>query len=255
MWADYDVDYSAALRDENFLAWREAGARRKAQNVVRVCRRIKVQSAIEIGCGTGAVLRNLQELGFAARYACADVSAAAVQHTQQSCGIPISDAFVGSANNLPFQDAAFDAAILSHVVEHLNEPVAALWEASRVARYVIVEVPTEEVLSNFIRTKVLKRPYASIEGAGHVQFWSPSSVESFLRRDCAFEILGRHRDLIDKELEYFGKKGVGLAKPFLKQTLKAAVSAGVYARLLTTHVTFLCRKPVSSQHSSNDRSI
>jgi len=252
MWTNYETDYGAALRDERFLAWRETGALQKAQNIVRVCRGVPVESAIEIGCGTGAVLKNLQRLGFARRFACADVSAAAVQHTQRSCAIADSDAFVGPANELPYRDSAFDVAILSHVVEHLRDPVAALLEASRVARFVVVEVPTEDVLSNAIRTKVLKRPYASIEDAGHVQFWSPRSVEAFLERECGLQILARHRDVIAKDIEYFGKTGIALAKPFLKQTLKAMVPQSVYMRLLTTHSTFLCQKMDSQVGSSNE---
>jgi hypothetical protein len=59
---EYEADYGVALKDEAFVRWREAGARQKEENVVKVCGGIQVTSAIEIGCGSGAVLKRLQEL-------------------------------------------------------------------------------------------------------------------------------------------------------------------------------------------------
>ncbi len=65
MWQDYEATYQSALQDSEFLSWRERGARRKAENVVRLCQGIDAPSMIEIGCGTGAVLRILQAMKFA----------------------------------------------------------------------------------------------------------------------------------------------------------------------------------------------
>jgi SAM-dependent methyltransferase len=243
MWQDYGTSYSDALRDEAFVAWRGIGARQKALNIVRVCSGIKVQSAIEIGCGTGAVLRFLHTMNFAQQYACVDVALPAVQFVQKTCGDFVQRAFVGLADALPFQDAVFDVAILTHVVEHLQNPVPAIREAARVAGYVVIEVPIEKVLSNMIRTKVLRRPYASAEGAGHVQFWSPKSVLTFLEQECGLTILEHNSDLISKEIEFYGKRGLKLAKPLFKQTMKAALPDALYSRLLTTHATFLCTGP------------
>jgi len=241
MWQDYQTNYSGALGDEEFLTWRQAGARQKAQNIVRVCRSIQVQSAIEIGCGTGAVLQFLHRMHFARQYTAVDVAPSAVQFVCETCGDFVERALVGSADALPFEDASFDVAILTHVVEHLHDPAAAIREAARVARYVVVEVPTEKVLSNMLRTKLLRRPYASAAGAGHVQFWSPSSALAFLEKECDLEILAHKCDRISRDLEFYGQSGLKLAKPILKQTLKTMLPNAVYSRLLTTHATFLCR--------------
>lgn len=249
MWKDYEEGYSTALRDEAFLAWRETGARQKALNVVRVCRSLEVKSVLEIGCGTGAVLKMLEAMGFANVYAGIDVSFSAIQFARNSSSILFQHAFVGLAGALPFRNSAFDVAILSHVLEHLHDPIPAVREASRVAQFVVVEVPTEKVLSNFIRTKILRGPYASIAGAGHVQFWSPSSITAFLQKDCGLEIIAHNLDLISMESEIYAKKGLRLTKPLLKQALKVALPGALYSRLLTTHATYLCRSP---QLQSND---
>ncbi|MGB2653645.1 MAG: class I SAM-dependent methyltransferase, partial [Candidatus Acidiferrum sp.] len=183
MWTDYDSGYREALRDESFLAWRDAGARQKASNIAQVCQKIPVSSVLEIGCGTGAVLRELGSINFAKRYTATDISAAAVEFTRQSCGSLLSGAFVASADSLPFPEKSFSVAILSHVIEHLEHPDCAVRGAARVADYVVIEVPTERVVSNTIRTRILGHPFASAAAAGHVQFWSSSSIASFLEQD------------------------------------------------------------------------
>jgi len=254
MWKDYEASYSVALSDDGFLAWREAGARQKARNIFHICRGIKIKSAIEIGCGTGAVLWALRSLNFAEEYACTDVSSAAVHFVRQLCEDFAQRAVVGSADALPFDDNVFDVAILTHVIEHLDDPLSAVREASRIARYVVIEVPTEKVLSNMVRTKVLGRAYASIEGAGHVQFWSPGTISTFLKRDCGLEILARHTDLISREVEFYGKKRFSLAKPFFKEALKTVLPGRLYSQLLTTHVAFLCRRLDSGQQIANSTS-
>jgi SAM-dependent methyltransferase len=242
MWTDYNAAYRNSLHDGKFLAWREAGARQKAINIVEVCRKIPVSSALEIGCGTGSVLRALGSLQFANRYVATDISVAAVEFAKQSCGSLLSEAYVGLADSLPFPDKSFSVAILSHVIEHLENPVCAVRDAARVAEYVVIEVPTERVLSNTIRTKILGKPFLSAAEAGHVQFWSSRSITSFLEQDCGQEILSRHRDLLSREVEFHGRKNRRRAKPLIKGALKGFIPGWIYSRLLTTHATFLCRE-------------
>jgi SAM-dependent methyltransferase len=255
MWTDYNTAYTEALSDESFLAWREAGARQKAANIARVCRNIPVTSVLEIGCGTGAVLRELGSMHFANRYAAMDISAAAIEFTQRSCGSLLSEAHVGPADTLPFPEKSFSVAILSHVIEHLENPASAVRAAARVAQYVVIEVPIERVLSNAIRTRLLGKPFASAAGAGHVQFWSSRSIANFLAQDCNQEILSRERDLLSSEVEYYGKTGVRKVKPLIKEAMKSVIPGWIYAQLLTTHATFLCRELASDETKSGDAEI
>lgn len=244
MWQDYEATYRDALNDAEFLSWREAGAQKKAQNIVRVCHDMEVASMIEIGCGTGAVLRSLHAMNFAREYCCTDLSASAVAFAVTSCTDFTPRAVVGPADDLPFADGTFSVAVLSHVLEHLDNPLAALREATRIARFVVVEVPTEKVFYSFVKTKVLFRPYASMAEAGHVQFWSPSSIARFLMQDAGLEILSRGVDLLEEETDSTGgRDGV---KTRIKRKLRSALPAFLYSRLLTTHATFLCRKAEGS---------
>lgn len=241
-WTDYDGGYRRALGDSAFLAWRAVGARQKALNIVHVCRGVSVSAVLEIGCGTGAVLGGLESMNFAEKYVASDVSLEAVEFVRRSCGRFLDGAFVGSAGSLPFRDKQFSIAVLSHVIEHLEDPVSAVRDAVRIAEYVVIEVPTEKVLSNFLRRKVLGQPYASAEAAGHVQFWSPRSIEHFLEGTCNLEIVARHTDFLCHQLEFYGKRGTRKVKPHIKGVLKRVIPGRIYTQLLTTHATFLCRE-------------
>jgi SAM-dependent methyltransferase len=239
MWQDYEASYRSALQDPEFLAGRELGARKKALNIVRVCQEIEATSLVEIGCGTGAVLRMLHSMQFAQKYCCIDISFSAVGFAVKSCDAFTPRAVVGRADALPFPDGAFSVAVLSHVIEHLDDPRSALREAARIARFVVVEVPTENVLCSFIKRKVLFRPYASIAEAGHVQFWSPASIASFLTREADMQILNRGLDVLDEDSDSGISAG---AKAHVKRTLRSALPAFLYSRLLATHAVFLCRR-------------
>lgn len=240
-WTDYDGGYRRALGDSAFLAWRAAGARQKALNIARVCRGVSVSAVLEIGCGTGAVLGELESMCFAEKYVASDVSLEAVEYVRRSCGRFLDGAFVGSAGSLPFRDKQFSIAVLSHVIEHLQDPVSAVRDAARIAEYAVIEVPTEKVLSNFLRGRILGQPYASAAAAGHVQFWSPWSIEHFLEGTCGLKIVARHTDFLCHQLEFHGRKGARKAKPLIKGVLKRVIPGRIYTQLLTTHATFLCR--------------
>jgi hypothetical protein len=74
----------------------------KTRDRCKSARRIQVTSAIEIACGTGAVLKRLQELRFAKHFACVDVLHSAVTFARNVCGNSMSNACVASATALPF---------------------------------------------------------------------------------------------------------------------------------------------------------
>lgn len=241
MWPDYEQQYREVLKDPSFLLWRSKGAKYKARNIVAVCKGISIQSVLEIGCGTGDVLRELTNLDLANSYAGTDVSMAALTAARNKLSGKFSGGFVSDATNLPLPDKAYSVAILSHVLEHLDQPARAAAEASRVADFVVAEVPTEKVATNWIRKTLLGREYASVAEAGHIQFWSPRSFVKFLQNDCGLEILALQRESISKEEDLFGKRGIAKAKPLLKHLLQALLPPFLRIWIFTTHTTVLCR--------------
>jgi ubiquinone/menaquinone biosynthesis C-methylase UbiE len=83
---------------------------------------------LDIGCGTGAHL-----LVFRDDYGCdvAGIDASARMLGEAQAKLPVADLRQGLAEELPFADAAFDAALMMLVVQHLDRP-RAFAEARRV---------------------------------------------------------------------------------------------------------------------------
>lgn len=91
-----------------------------------------VTSAIDIGCGPGALTEVLiGRLGAGAVSAC-DPSESFLAAVRERC--PGVDVRPGSAERLPFPDAAFDAALAQLVVHFVHDPDQAAGEMRRVVR-------------------------------------------------------------------------------------------------------------------------
>jgi SAM-dependent methyltransferase len=90
------------------------------------------QRALDVGCGPGALTAQLVErLGISAVRAI-DPSPSFVAATRARC--PGVDVRAGAAEQLPFADGAFDAALAQLVVHFMTDPVAGLAEMARVTR-------------------------------------------------------------------------------------------------------------------------
>nr|HPG89590.1 class I SAM-dependent methyltransferase [Hyphomicrobium sp.] len=87
---------------------------------------------LEIGCGTGATGALALSEGCCARYVGVELFEAAASEAREV----LSDVVTGDVETLEFnwQPAAFDAIILSEVLEHLVEPGATLRKLSRFVR-------------------------------------------------------------------------------------------------------------------------
>lgn len=100
---------------------------------------------------------------------------------------PVAGSFADIAA-LPFADDQFDLILGIEVLEHVNDPEAALREIERVARRdVVLSVPREPIwrVANVARGK-----YLSSFGntPGHVQHWSSGGFTA---------LVGRHFDVLD----------------------------------------------------------
>jgi SAM-dependent methyltransferase len=171
-------------------AWRALGARGKADHVETLVARVSTArgSAVEIGCGDGALLAELERRRIFEELSGFDVSARAVQIAGDRALSSVRTLEVFDGSRLPVADRSYDVAILSHVLEHVAEPRALLVEAARVAPWVIVEVPLEDNLSG---RRASKR--SASEGIGHIQELSRPAVRALL----AEAGLGIRDDLLD----------------------------------------------------------
>jgi SAM-dependent methyltransferase len=173
-----DVQERVSAQYQHYYAdgpseWRRLGALDKAANIIALCAGLPVKSVVEIGAGDGSVLARLSELGFGETLHAVEISSSGVEVIRQRA-IPRlvrCDLFDGS--RIPHDSGRFDLAVLSHVIEHVEHPRQLLYEAARIARWVFVEVPTED----------MSRRAADYvpDAVGHINFFSPRTIRWLLQ--------------------------------------------------------------------------
>lgn len=105
--------------DDRELLWRRQGAIDKASNIQQLLAGEPVETVLEVGCGTGAVLAEVARRGIGYSHVGVDVADPADHADRQALGM---DMRCYDGKTLPFADASFDLVRASHVIEHVPEP-------------------------------------------------------------------------------------------------------------------------------------
>lgn len=122
--------------------------------VAALAARERPASVLDAGCGEGFVTERLPGERVAGIDACPGALEAAARRA------PHAELRAGDVHRLPYADREFDLVVCTEVLEHLEDPRAALRELRRVARRaVIVTVPHEPFfrLGNLARGRHVRR--------------------------------------------------------------------------------------------------
>ena len=89
------------------------------------------QTVLDVGCGSGILTQELAE-----RLGAASVAAVDPSPLVEACKarVPEADVREGAAENLPWPDGTFDAALAQLVIHFLEDPVVGLAEMRRIVR-------------------------------------------------------------------------------------------------------------------------
>lgn len=160
-------------------AWLELGSGMKADSI-QLLMRVSgdaPRTMVELGCGTGAVIRECRRRGLARSYSAVDYSPIALERLrgedpsiQTICADLTAQSFA-----LP-QHA--DLLVCTHVVEHLEDPLTFL-RGVRSLDFTscVIEVPLEDLLVGRLKALVKDRRK---NAAGHIQFFTANSFERLL---------------------------------------------------------------------------
>jgi SAM-dependent methyltransferase len=223
---NYDAYY------EGESTWRALGAIGKVQNVVDLCRDIPHRRILDIGSGEGALLQRFSDVSFGEELYSLEISQSAITAIHQRNITRVRECRLFDGYAIPYKSRQFDLAILSHVVEHTEYPRKLLYEASRVADYVFVEVPLEDTM--------MLKPDFVFDSVGHINFYSRKTIRRLVQT-CDLRVLSQVVTNPSRAVyEYqFGRKGT--LKYMLKECLLRAAEPWA-CQLFTYHCSMVCAR-------------
>lgn len=226
-----EPELRTAYRYAGESEWCRLGAIDKVDNVVRLCRDVPHASLLDVGAGEGSLLSRMAEIGFGETYTAIEVSETGLEAIRRRGLSRLAECRLFDGERIPYADGKFDLAILSHVVEHVENPRKLLYEAKRVARHVFVEVPLEDNLR-------LPRDFVA-DDLGHINAYTQKTVRRLLQ-SCGLEVLDQIVTNRSRETyEYHGDR-LGGVKYWIKELALRALPA-LATSIWTYHGALLCR--------------
>jgi ubiquinone/menaquinone biosynthesis C-methylase UbiE len=229
---NYNNYYEDGNNPEGDAYWREIGAIPKVDNIVSLCANFPHSSIIEVGAGEGSVLQELSTRKFAEKLYAIDISESGVQKIRDRQIPTLKECKTYDGYNIPYADSEFDIAILTHVVEHLENPRQLIYEASRVAQYLFVEVPLEDHIS-------LPRDFV-FDRVGHINAYHPVSIRRLLQ-SCNLEIIDQIVTNHSKAVHLHPQGKSSITKYHIKNLFLKFVPQ-LATKLFTFNSALLCRK-------------
>ncbi len=189
------------------------------------------------------MLQRLAAGGFGQRHFALEISASGVERIRGRQIGSLIECRQFDGYRVPYPDASFDLAVLTHVVEHVEHPRVLINEAARVANYVFIEVPLEH-------NRRLPRDFVW-DSVGHINFYTAQTIR-LLVQSCGHEVL-EQRQSHPARAQYryrFGATGtaVHLLKDVMLRTLPSVAQS-----LWTYHSSLLLRSrraPTSEAQAS-----
>ncbi len=221
--------------DHHFEYNFEAATRHRFPSICSVWGSLRSPARVlDWGCGNGVLTYWMYENGFGSEVLGVDVSQTAVAYANQRF----------ARTRLSFRELApgaptgelgrFDALVCSHVLEHLDDPIAALRDLRGLAEWYVLEVPLESaIVTDFIAAR--RGGDRSDNPVGHLQFWNRDRFRSVLAQAGYFAV----RDNLYASSPFC--RYVGASKRFLQRGLHAVVGTEIYSRCMATNYTVLAR--------------
>lgn len=171
----------------------DLSTRRRARSILGRLHRIPAPLVLDIGCGRGALLGELVSLdarGIGLERAPLDASVA-------RAGVELR---VGELTDQRFADASFDAIVLWHAFEHLEDPQAVLAEIGRILKpggLLVIAVPN----NTSWQARVFGSRWFHLDAPRHLHFFGHQGLLRLLRRE-GYEVLAS--DTFDPVQNLFG---------------------------------------------------
>jgi SAM-dependent methyltransferase len=137
---------------------------------------IKPGRLLEIGCGNGRRLAQLRDHGWQVEGQ--EVDAKAAQFARERLGLTVHE---GLITDLDLEPESYDAIILSHVIEHVHDPIGLLAEARRLLKpkgVLTATTPNAVGLGH----RVFGVNWYGLDSPRHLFLFSPRTLDTVARR-------------------------------------------------------------------------
>ena len=164
--------------------------KRRARRIIEELNPKKTEKIIDLGCGTGYYLFLLSNLGVKLNLVGFDYDEKAIEEARDNLKKKSIDFIIGNLHRMPFEDKSFDKAVMSEVLEHVEEDVAVLKEVHRILKpngVIVISVPSINypffwdpfnwVLQHSFNTHI-KSGFFSGLWSGHLRLYLLSDLKS-----------------------------------------------------------------------------
>jgi SAM-dependent methyltransferase len=129
---------------------------------------------VDVGAGDGALLALISQSTLASELHGLEISASGIDKIQQRSLQLLKSVRQFDGYSMPYPDQAFDTALCTHVLEHVEHERLFLRELARISKSIILEVPLEH---GFQVAKSIR-----VSGPfGHINFYTPETFLALLR--------------------------------------------------------------------------
>jgi SAM-dependent methyltransferase len=218
------------------IEWRRVCAIDKVSNILALLGGQQVQSVLEVGCGTGAVLAEVRQRGIGTNHQGIDIAAPGEHTDANAKNLSLAEY---DGQNIPFADGAFDFVYASHVVEHVTNPRAFVLEIARVSRRLVyLEVPCE------LHFRTTHSEIQNSLDIGHINSYTPESF-CLLAQTSGLKIIDMGLFDHSVEVHQFHTSPIrGRIKMKLRRSL-LSMNPVLASRIFTYHCGILC-SPMSN---------
>lgn len=223
---NYDTYY------EGESEWRWLGAIDKTDNIIALSKGYPHSTILEIGAGEGSVLKRLSDLQFGDELYALEVSKTAFDTIRTREIRSLIECKIFNGYNIPYEDDAFDLAILSNVLEHVEYPRKLLYEAGRVARHMFLEVPLEDNLR-------LSMDF-TLDTVGHINSYSAKTIRRLVQT-CDFKVLRQIVTNPSRRIYEYQSGRKGVIKYLAKELMLRAMPRGA-TWFFTYHSALIARR-------------
>ena len=155
---------------------------------------------LDVGCGRGEMMKILTASGY--RISGCDFDEECLRISSQYGEVmKLSIADIGRTE---FKEK-FDCIILSHVLEHVDNPRQTILELAKISKgLIVVSVPNPYYFIFILRSLVQKKPV--FMNTGHLQVWDWSHFKTFIEVGCDMQVVEYFYDSVPLPIPHWIRK-------------------------------------------------